>query len=323
MTVLHDDPYRVLGVARDADQAAIRRAYRALAKQYHPDMKPGDSAAESKFKDISLAYDILGDADKRARYDRGEIGPDGAARAGFGGGGFNPQDFAHKDSAHGGQGPFTFRWRTTSGGQPGDHPGTHPGGIGGEAFSDIFADLFGGAGHPGGFGAGPVKGADLRARLTLSFEEMALGTRKQIRPSGGGPALTVTIPAGLEDGHVLRLKGKGQPGPAGTPAGDLLIEIAIAPHPRFRRDGLDVHVDVSLPLADAVLGGKVTVPTPAGPVSLTVPPNSSSGQKMRLKGRGIHHGAQKGNLYARLMITLPDPPDPRLEAAIRTWAGRA
>lgn len=295
MTVLHDDPYRVLGVARDADQAAIRRAYRTLAKKYHPDMNPGDTRAEDMFKKVNLAYDILGDEDKRARFDRGEIGPDGAERAGV-----------HGAQGSGGEGPFTFRWRTSAHG--------FDGGPGGADFSDIFADLFG--------QRGPGKGADVRLRLTVSFEEAALGSRKTLRLDDGS-TIAVTIPAGIDDGHTLRLKGKGRRAPAGGPPGDALIEVSVAPHPRFRRDGLDVHVDVPVPLAEAVLGGKVTVPTPAGPVAMTLPANTSSGKMLRLKGRGVHKGAHKGDLYARVMIVLPSPPDADLTAFVRDWSKRS
>lgn len=312
-----DDPYQVLGVARDADQAAIRKAYRRLAKTYHPDMNPGDTAAEDMFKKVSRAYDILGDAEKRARYDRGEIAADGTIRAGYGGGPQWDQGFGGRQGFGGqGSGPTGFRWRTTSAGGPRMGPETD--------FSDIFAEVFGaqrpGAGFGFGFDQPPARGADLHGRLTITFEEAALGARKRLRL--GDSTLDVTIPGGVENGQTLRLKGKGQPGPAGTPPGDALIDITIAPHPRFHRVGLDVHVDVPVALADAVLGGKITVPTPGGPVTATVPANSSSDRKLRLKGRGIRTARRSGDLYARLLITLPEPPDPALGEAIRKWAGR-
>jgi DnaJ-class molecular chaperone len=302
MTVLHEDPYRRLGVGRDADQATIRKAYRRLAKESHPDLHPGDAAAEERFRKINQAYDILGDADRRARFDRGEIGPDGAERAPFGPG-------MGAQAGAGATGSHTFRWHTSG---PGD------GDFGG--FSDIFADLFGHAAEAGGRPGGrPRAGADVRHSLTVSFEEMAHGARKTLRLHDGG-SVTVRVPAGVEDGQVLRLKGKGQPGPAGAPPGDALVTVKVAPHPQFRRDGLDVHLDLPIGLAEAVLGGKVIVPTPGGPVSARIAANSSSGVLLRLKGKGVHKDGHRGDLYARLRIVLPAEPDPVLSDLIRHWA---
>ncbi len=326
MTVPHDDPYRVLGVSRDADQAAIRRAYRTLAKTYHPDMNPGDTKAEDMFKKISRAYDILGDEDKRARFDRGEIGPDGAERAGFGAHG--PGGAGFEGFQAGGDGPFTFRWSRSTHGANGASSSHADGAFSDSGFADLFSDLFAhaGAGPRGGGFQGtadrPRKGADSRRRLTVSFEEAAVGAKKTLRLDDGA-TVAVRVPAGIEDGHVLRLKGKGRPAPPGGRRGDALVEVTVAPHARFRRDGLDVHVEVPVSLVEAVLGGKVTVPTPSGPVSMAVPANTSSGRRLRLKGRGIHKGSHKGDLLARVMIVLPDPPDAALEAFVRDWSAQA
>ncbi len=290
------DPYLELGVPRTASADEIRRAFRKLAKQYHPDKNPGNKEAEEKFKRVSAAFDLLGDEEKRKKFDAGEIDADGReTMRGFGGGG----------------GPF---------GQGG---GGFRGG-GGAQFEDvdlgdILGEMFGArGGRAGGFGGGfSQRGGDVRARLEIELEDAIAGAKRRIAFSDGR-TLDVTIPKGAADGQVLRLKGQGSPGRAG--AGDALIELAIRPHPVFRREGDNLVMDLPISVPDAVLGGKVEAPTPEGPVTLTVPPGSNSGSTLRLKGRGMTGPTgRRGDLMARLVVTLPDRPDAELQKFAETW----
>jgi DnaJ-class molecular chaperone len=291
---LAQDPYQELGVARTASADEIRRAFRKLAKQHHPDKNPGNKAAEEKFKRASSAFDLLGDEEKRKKFDRGEIDADGREimrgfdGAGFGRGGFD-----------GGQGGF-------AGAQ-----------FEGVDLNDILGEVFGGRAGRGGFG-GPTRGPDVRARLEIDLEEAIKGARKRLAFSDGR-TIEVTIPKGAADGQVLRLKGQGSPGRAGP--GDALIELVLRAHPVFRREGDDLTMDLPVSAPDAVLGAKVEAPTPEGPVSLTVPKGSNSGSILRLKGRGLvdPRTGQRGDLLARVMVTLPDPPDPELEKFAEKW----
>ncbi len=290
------DPYQELGVSRAASADEVRRAFRKLAKQYHPDKNPGDKAAEERFKRVSAAFDLLGDEDKRKKFDRGEIDAEGReTMRGFSGEGF-------------GRGGFD---------------GGPRGGFGGAQFegvdlNDILGEVFGGrGGGRGGFNA-PTKGADVRARLEIDLEEAIQGARKRIAFSDGR-TIEVTIPKGAADGQTLRLKGQGSPGRAGP--GDALIELALRPHPIFRREGEALVMDLPVSVPDAVLGAKVEAATPDGAVSLTVPKGSNAGSTLRLKGRGLvdpRTGA-RGDLLARVQVTLPDPPDPELERFAEQW----
>ena len=299
--VLARDPYQELGVTRSAGADDIRKAFRKLAKQHHPDANPGDKASEERFKRVSAAFDILGDEEKRKKFDRGEIDADG--RETFRG--FNP-----------GQGP----WGQAGGGPYGNGGGR--GFEGGAQFegvdiNDILGDMFGrrggGAGASGGFGFGGGKGADVRARLDIDLEESILGATKRIQFSDGR-TMDVTIPKGASEGQVLRLKGQGHPGQRGP--GDALIELHIRPHPVFKRKRDRLQMDLPISLPDAVLGGKVQAPTPDGVVSLKVPKGSNSGSILRLKARGLvdPRTGKRGDLMARLVVTLPDETDPKLEA---------
>ena len=290
------DPYQELGVARQASADEIRRAFRKLAKQLHPDKNPGDKASEERFKRISAAFDLLGDDEKRKKFDRGEIDADGretmrgyAGGDPFGGGGFR--------------------------GGPG----------GGAAFegvdlNDILGEMFGArGGQRGGFGGGqPQRGPDVRAQLEIDLEDAISGARKRISFSDGR-TIDVTIPKAAAEGQVLRLKGQGSPGRAG--AGDALIELMIRPHPIFRREGDKLVMDLPISVPDAVLGAKIEAPTPEGPVTLTVPKGSSSGSILRLKGRGLPsaRGGARGDLLARLQIILPETRDPELDRFAETW----
>jgi DnaJ-class molecular chaperone len=298
---LAQDPYLELGVSRTASADELRRAFRKLAKQYHPDKNQGNKAAEEKFKRVSAAFDLLGDVDKRKKFDAGEIDADGReVFRGFGGGNA------------GGANPF---------GQGGFRPGA-----GGAQFEDvdlgdILGEMFGGRGGRAGGGFGGAgfsqRGGDVRAKLEIDIEDAIAGAKRRIAFSDGRN-LDVTIPKGASDGQVLRLKGQGSPGRAG--AGDALIEIVIRPHPIFKREGDNLVMDLPVSAPDAVLGGKVEAPTPEGPVTLTVPPGSNSGSTLRLKGRGMTGPTGKrGDLMARLLVTLPEHPDEELRKFAETW----
>jgi len=302
---LAQDPYQELGVSRTASADEIRRAFRKLAKQLHPDQNPGDKPAEERFKRVSAAFDVLGDEEKRKKFDRGEIDADGRETMR----GFRP------GGAGGGAGG------------PGG-PGFGAGFAGGPEFegvdlNDILGEMFGaragaGRGGFGGFGGGPAKGADVRAQVQISIEDAVKGAKRRIAFSDGR-TIEVTIPKGAADGQVLRLKGQGSPGRAGP--GDALIELTIAPHPVFKREGEGLVMDVPISVPDAVLGGKVEAPTPEGAVTLTVPKGSNSGSVLRLKGRGLTDAVtgRRGDLMARLVVTLPDKPDEALERFAEGW----
>ena len=290
------DPYRELGVARTASADELRKAFRKLAKKHHPDANLGDSSAEDKFKRISAAFDILGDDDKRRKFDAGEIDADGreTARA------YGPNPFAQ--AAQGG-------------------PGGRGASFDGVDLNDILGEMFGGrgGGARGGFGGGGFasKGTDVRASLEIDLEEAVAGGKRRISFSDGR-TLDITIPKGAGDGQVLRLRGQGAPGKAG--AGDALIELAIRPHPYWRREGEHLVMDLPVSVPDAVLGAKVEAETPDGVVTLTVPKGSSSGATLRLRGRGMPDGqGRRGDLLARIMITLPDTPDPALDLLATDW----
>jgi DnaJ-class molecular chaperone len=288
------DPYEVLGVQKTADEAAIRAAYRKLAKRYHPDLNPGKPEAAERFKEINAANDILSDAEKRARYDRGEI--DAAGNE------VPPERPFYRDF--------------------GDAPGREKyyANIDPEDLESIFAHAFqhGGAqrGAPGGrrFSA---RGPDAHYTLTVSFLDAANGTTRRITLPEGR-TLDVQIPSGVRDGHVLRLKGQGMPGLGDGPAGDALVEIAVAPHPLFRRDGDDVIVELPVTIQEAVLGTTLEVATIKGKVRLTIPPNSGSGTRLRLRGRGIRQGHQ----FVQLHVVLPPSEEPELAAFLKTWQPR-
>ena len=285
------DPYKVLGVAKDASQEAIQKAYRALAKKLHPDLNPGNKQAEEKFKEVSAAYDLVGDPEKRGRFDRGEIDASGAERP--------PRDF-YRDRAGG----EADRYASAEG--YADFAGS----------DEIFADLFG---HSGGGTNLRMRGRNVHYGLELDFLDAVNGAKRQVTLPDGS-VLDVSIPAGTRDGQILRLRGKGMAGHNGGSPGDALVEIAVRPHRIFTRKGDDIHVELPITLREAVLGGKINVPTPAGVVAMTVPKWSNTGSVLRLKGRGAPRGdGSRGDQYVTLKVMLPAKPEPELEALIAKW----
>jgi DnaJ-class molecular chaperone len=307
------DPYEVLGVPRGASAAAIKSAYRKLAKKHHPDNNKNDPKAAARFSEINSANEIVGDEDKRKQFDRGEIDAEGKPRfQGFPGGG-DPRGRA----GAGGFETHTFR---TGGAGPG-------GGFSGGGFEDILNSMFGAAGA-----RGPRQGAggtfefdpgtialdlDLSVSMTVSLEEAVKGVEKRVRlPTG--KELNVKIPAGVVAGQQIRLKGQGDTAPGHRP-GDLLITVNIAPHPFFKVDGSDLRLDLSITLYEAVLGGKIRVPTLGSAVELSIPKNTSSGRIFRLKGKGLPKSAGAGDLFVTTRIMLPDGNDAELEALMQKW----
>jgi curved DNA-binding protein len=297
----YKDYYQVLGVARGADEKAIKQAYRKLARKYHPDVNSGDAVAEEKFKEISEAYEVLGDPEKRAKYDR------------FG--------QAWKQYERAGQADG-FDWSQWSGG--GGPGGAGPGqartvrdvseifGEGG--FSDFFETLFGGAGGAvrGGPGGGarrvsmPARGRDIEQRVSISLEEAFHGAKRLV--SKDGRRLEVSIPAGVKSGSRVRMRGEGMPGSQGQPSGDLFLVVDVQPDPRFERQGSELQAKLQIPLTTAVLGGEARVETLEGAVSLSIPPGSQEGQRLRLRGKGmpgLGAAAARGDLLVSLEIQLP------------------
>ena len=302
------NPYDVLGVAKGASADEVKKAFRKLAKKYHPDQNKNDPKAQEKFAEINTAYEIVGDADKRAQFDRGEIGADGKPRGfeGFGAGG--PGGF-RRQAGPGGAEHFEFNF---GGGAPG-------GGPGGFSAGDIFSELFGGGRGRGGRAGPPPKGEDFTATALVPLLEVArAGKVNVVLPTGR--TLEVKIPRGVEDGQQIRLRGQGQPSPYGGEPGDAIITLKFAPHPLFKVEGRDLRLDLPITLYEATLGGKVDVPTLAGKVELTIPAGSSSGRKLRLRGKGLESttGAH-GDLYITLQIVLPEGGDADLEALMRQW----
>ncbi len=297
------DPYKVLGVGKDADQDEIKRKYREIAKKNHPDLNPGDEAAEARFKEASQAYDIVGDPEKRAKFDKGEIDASGQER---------PEQQYYRHYAESDPSGKYHRYETFS--DIGD-------------MGDVFDDLFGGrrgarAGRgPGGAGAGGggirMRGADARYQLTVDFLEAANGAKRRVTMPDGRN-LDINIPKGLEDGQTLRLKGQGQPGIGGGPAGDALVTVSVTPHKHFERRGRDIHLTLPVTLREAVLGAKVKVPTIGGTVTLTIPEDSNTGDVLRLKGRGVAPASgAAGDQLVTLKVVLPKKADDALKAFLR------
>ncbi|MEE8662293.1 MAG: J domain-containing protein [Acetobacter sp.] len=297
------DPYQVLGVSKTASQDDIRKAYRKLARKWHPDLNPDDKDAEAKFKELNTANDLLSDEEKRGRFDRGEIDASGQERAphGFGGAG------GYRDFADGASG---FRYGAGGGN-----------GFSQEDLDDLLGGMFSGRGG-GGFGrraAGPQKGADSSYRLEVSFLDSVNGGTSRITLPDGSQ-LDVKIPAGTEDGQTLRLRGKGEEGVRGGPSGDAMITLSVKPDPTWTRDGRDIRGRLPIDLKTAVLGGPFMVPTPSGTVKMNVPANSDSGSVLRLRGKGVaaHGKHEAGNLYVTLEVRVGKADD-ALKAFLENW----
>lgn len=301
------DPYSILGVPRSASEKDIKSAYRKLAKELHPDTNKDNPKATERFSEVTRAYDLLSDRDKRAKFDRGEIDVDGNPAGGFGGG------------------------FSGGGGFGGGNPRGHQGGFGsapeGMDLGDIFEGLFGGRGGMGGAGMGggmgsgarrgpPPKGANVNYKLLVPFVDAATRANQRITLSDG-KTIDLKLPAGLEHGQQMRLGGKGEPGPGGN--GDAIVTIEIGAHPFYERDGDNIRLDLPISLTEAVLGAKVKVPTVDGPVMLTVAPGTSSGRTLRLKGRGFSRkDATRGDQLVTLQIDIPAD-DPDLKARLDGW----
>lgn len=286
------DPYEVLGVKKTATVAEIQKAYRRLAKKLHPDLNPGDREAEEKFKEVAAANDILGDPEKKARFDRGEIDASGAER---------PQQRYYRDFAE----------------EPGEpHPYRSEAGYADFVDSEEFlANLF-----RRGHGRVQMQGRDVHYKLQLDFlTAVNGGSSRVLLPDGS--ALEVSVPAGARDHQILRLRGKGEPGLGGGAPGDALIEIEVKPHRFFKRQGDDIRIDLPVTLPEAVLGAKVRAPTTTGAVTMTVPKGANTGSVLRLKGKGVARpDGTRGDQYVTLKIVLPSKPDPELEAFAASWS---
>jgi DnaJ-class molecular chaperone len=315
------DLYQSLGLKRGASEAEIKKAYRSLAKQLHPDRNRDNPKAAERFAQVTRAYDLLSDKDKRAQYDRGEIDEEGNPKMPFGGG------LGGRAGGNAGAGGAGFE------GFPGGFPGGGAGGFTGDTadLSDLFEGLFGAAqaGRAGRGGGGPFagfrqrgrqaqKGADVAYRLAVPFIDAARLAPQRIT-LGDGKTIDLKLPKGVEDGTKIRLAGKGQPGPGG--AGDAIVTIAIAPHPFYTRDGEDIRLTLPVTLKEAVLGAKVKVPTPEGTVMLTIPKGSSSGKVLRLKGRGFTgRSGTRGDQLVTLAVDIPAA-DAELASFAERWGG--
>ena len=315
------DPYDVLGVSKGASEGDIKSAYRRLAKKLHPDANKHDPKAASRFAELNAAYEIVGDADKRKAFDRGEIDAEGKPRfqgfEGFGaqpGGGFNPGGGAHFESFS--FGPDGFR---------------RSGGGGGGGIDELLRGMFGGAARGArhgsrapfegeDFGAGTGAGQDLHASLTITLNDAAKGTKTRVHlPTGKD--IEVKIPAGIASGQQIRLKGQGWPSVNGR-AGDALITMNVAPHPLFKPDGSDLRLDLPITLYEAALGGKVRVPTLDGAVELAIPPDTNSGRTFRLKGKGLKAKSGAGDLLATVRIVMPEHTDDAFKDMMKSWSDK-
>jgi len=284
--------YNILGVQKTASLDEIRQAYRKLARKYHPDVNPGDKKAEEQFKKVAAAHEVLSDEDRRAAYD--EFGEESLK------GGFDPEKArAYK------------QWQDTR------RDGARPFEESGQPFD--LGDLFGFGGR--GFRGGPMRGSDIRAMVDMDLRQAIVGGEVSVDIPGKGP-VTVRIPPGADNGSVIRLAGKGAPGPGGGPRGDLVIETRVKPHPLVRRDGRNLHMKVPVTLNEAYNGASIEVPTFGGRVKLRVPPLSQPGTQLRLRGKGIERGGVRGDLLVELDVRLPDKGDEELAEAIRKSASR-
>lgn len=284
------DPYQILGVSPSASQADIKKAYLKLAKKLHPDLNPGDKHAEERFKEVSAANDLLGDSEKRRRFDAGEIDATGAER---------PHQKYYRDYASGAtENPYEKRSGYA------DFSGV----------DDIFAEVLKRRAHE----ARTARGHDLNYQLPIDFLDAVTGATKHVHLPHGGE-LEVKIPPGIEEGQVLRLRGKGAPSPGEGPSGDALVEVTIKPHRFFTREGDNIHLDLPITITEAALGADVRAPTPSGSVMLKVPKGSNTGTILRLKGKGVQRPNAPGDAFVRLKVMMPAAPDAELDSFLANW----
>jgi len=298
------DPYKVLGVTKDTSPADLKKTYRKLAMKLHPDQNPGDDKVADKFKEVSAAYALLSDEKMKARYDRGEINPDGSEKG-----------FAnYQQHAGGGANPF-------AGGGAG--PGFGAFGAGFDA-EDLFSSLFGSGRARTQRTRVKKRGEDKMYKISIDFLDAVSGSKKQIKLESG-KTLNVNTPVNVREGQQIRLKGQGNPGVGGGASGDALIEVHIKKHPFFTISGNDIQMELPITIEEAVLGAKVTVPTISGKISLNIPKNSSSGKTMRLKGKGATDAKSKksGDQLVKLMVMLPSEVDSDLEKSIKKWSTKS
>lgn len=291
--------YNILGVEKMSSQADVKKAYRALAKELHPDLNKDDKSITDKFKQVSAAYAILGDEEQRGKYDRGEIDENGNDKApafgsGFGrGGGFRGRSAADFDT---------------------------------EEAESVFSEFFRFTGGGKGRGKNPYqntarsRGLDINYEVTIGFEESITGGTRRVKLNDNRN-VDIKIPPGIKNGQVIRLSGQGGPGLAGAPKGDALVEIRVAKHPYYQRKGNDIHLELPISFDEAILGGDIQVPTPRGKLTVRIPRNASSGKRLRLKGKGVQAKNGTGNMYVALKIMGPATRDPELEKAIKSWGG--
>lgn len=303
------DPYKVLGVSKGTSQADLKKKYRQLAMKLHPDQNPGDDQVAEQFKEVSAAYALLSDEKMKVRYDRGEINADGSEK-GFSG---------YQRQNAGGGNPF-------AGGNYGG--GGNPFGSGFDA-EDLFSSIFGGGATRGGAGASrtrsPAKkrGQDKTYTINIDFLDAVLGSKKQIKLENG-KTLNIKTPENVKEGQQIRLKGQGRPGTGGGVNGDALIEVHIKKHPYFTRNNNDIVMDLPITLEEAIMGGKVTVPTVNGKIALNIPKSSNSGKTMRLKGKGAADpkSKKKGDQLVKLMVMLPNSKNSELEKSVKKWSNK-
>lgn len=289
------DPYAVLGLQRGADEAAVRKAYRKLAKENHPDVRPNDPQAEETFKRATAAFNLLTDPEKKVRYDRGEIDAEGQEQARFHGG--------HPFGGGGGGSPF----------------GQSSGEAGMDGFEDLFSSLFGGGGGPRRRGA--MRGQDARYVVDVDFMDAVKGAQRRLSMADG-KVLDVRIPAGVTTGQTLRLRSQGYPGTGGAPPGDALLDVRVKDHPVFKRDGSDLRMMLPISIVEAVEGAKVEVLTPLGRKALNVPSGSNSGSKLRMRKHGVQLKEGPGDLYVTLQVMLPSKASGDLKSFLKKWDQR-
>lgn len=296
--------YRILGIDQGASQADVKKAYRALAKELHPDLNKDDKRVADRFKEVSAAYAILGDEEQRGKYDRGEIDENGNERVSSFGSGFGSRGF----NARAGR-DVDFDFDEAEG-----------------IFSEFFRFTGGGKGERKRSSRGPYKrrakarGLDISYEVTIGFEESITGGTRRLKLNDGR-TVDIKIPPGIKNGQVIRLSGQGGPGLGDAPKGDALVEVRVSEHPYYRREGNDIHLELPISIDEAILGGDIQVPTPRGKLTVRIPRNSSTGKRLRLKGKGVETKKETGNMYVALKIMAPDKRSLDLERLMKEWDG--